>query len=177
MITNQSPSDPMFFLLHANVDRYFLIWQTENPTSSFPGSVQDKLPEYEMTISDAFHPSTDMKEYCYSYSSTSSQKNRKRDIVPKNSSKQNISYPSRVPAKFTKMMGGDPKMVQRLEDQSMEFINCLNDNGFESPAVGYSTDRNWKKYQIREGSYSRFQPHSKSRQQMEKCLIFLEESN
>lgn len=175
MITNQSPSDPMFFLLHANVDRYFLIWQNEHPEVEYPGNLEDRLPEYEIPLSVAFQSPKETSDYCYTYSSTNTLNKRKKDISsPKKQGKRKINYPSRVPSKFTIMMGGDPTNVRKMEDSSMKFIDCLNDEEFDSPAASYAVDRKWRSHNIKNGA-SRFEKNSNSRTQLEKCLSILEE--
>jgi hypothetical protein len=72
------------------------------------------------------------------------------------------------------MMGGDPKIVEKLEDKEDKFIDCLNSEGFKSPANSYSADRNWKNHNIKQG-LSRFGKNSNSRKQLESCLKYLEE--
>jgi hypothetical protein len=173
MITNQSPSDPLFFLVHANVDRYFLIWQKNHPNGKYPENLEKKLPSYEIPLSAVFkNPST--SDYCYSYSSAPTQSVRKREEFNSAHDPSNkVLYPSRVPSKFTRKMGGDPQIVQKLEDKSVNFIDCLNAQGFESPASSYSVDRNWKKHQIKHG-FSRFEKNSNSRLIVERCVKHLE---
>lgn len=35
MLTNPSPNDPVFFLHHANIDRIWALWQTNNPSQGY----------------------------------------------------------------------------------------------------------------------------------------------
>jgi hypothetical protein len=173
MNTMQSPSDPLFFLLHANVDRYFLLWQKNNPDSEYPENLQDKLAGYDIPLSTPFQD-TERSDYCYTYTAISSKSMRKRDISsPKLGGK--IAHPSRIPPEFIIKMGGDPKVVEKLQDREDKYIDCLNSEGFNSPANAYSVDRNWKNHKITQG-LSRFGKNSNSRELMKKCLKYLEES-
>ena len=156
------------------IDRYFSIWQEEHPDSKFPGSLEDKLPAYDTPLSVPFKLPRKSSDYCYSYSNKAAQTHRKRELEPIVPSKNhNVLYPSKVPVSFTKMMGGSPKKIQTLQNQSTKFIDCLNRIGFVSPAVSYASDRHWKKYRIEKGSTSRFKQGTKSRQHLERCLPLL----
>ena len=70
MRQTHSPNDPLFWLHHANVDRYFLAWQMEHPRSPYNGgSLNDVMQPFGVRISAAFNlPTNSDSEYCYTYS-------------------------------------------------------------------------------------------------------------
>ncbi|KAJ3097045.1 hypothetical protein HDU97_005304 [Phlyctochytrium planicorne] len=95
-----SPNDPLFFLLHANVDRYWYLWQQEhiNATSQYSGTAQmppfsgnniqvsqsDLMPGFNLPVSTAMFTDSG-GDYCSTYQaysgSVSSPYRRRRRAV------------------------------------------------------------------------------------------------
>jgi tyrosinase len=71
METMRSPTDPIFFLHHANIDRMYTNWQRIHPMSGYSGrgrsgrsvAPEDQLPGYSRPVSYALN----IKNLCYTY--------------------------------------------------------------------------------------------------------------
>ncbi|KAJ3082763.1 hypothetical protein HK102_001471 [Quaeritorhiza haematococci] len=72
MNTMASPNDPLFWLHHANVDRYWWLWQQKNPSlaKTYSGagatSPNDEMPPFNIRVSDTLD--TLQGQFCYKYS-------------------------------------------------------------------------------------------------------------
>jgi hypothetical protein len=70
-VTSRSTNDPLFFLHHANVDRYFWIWQQEHPTSVYRGNNNEAMSDiarpFDVPISAIWNIDAQSGR-CYAYS-------------------------------------------------------------------------------------------------------------
>jgi hypothetical protein len=93
-----SVNDPLFWLHHANVDRYFWIWQLEHPTTNIFGGdeiqVTENMMPYQEPLSRGMEVPDSSAYYCYKYTASVQpigSKNLKKREYPTTTSK---TYPS-----------------------------------------------------------------------------------
>lgn len=124
MRQNYSPNDPLFWLHHANVDRYFHAWQMENPRSPYNGgSINAVLQPFGVSVSTAYSLPTDSR-LCYTYSVGS---NSIRNSVRKRStSPGDLQCPAHIPETYTLRMGGSVERVRMTEEFVCDFTRRLN---------------------------------------------------
>ena len=127
MLQTYSPNDPLFWLHHANVDRYFYIWQIENSRSQYNGgSLRDRMVPFNIPVSDAFTlPST--SKYCYTYSSGlgDARPLNKRNLV-KQRNVGGLQCPAHIPDEYTLKMGCSLEHVRMTEEYICAFTKRLN---------------------------------------------------
>lgn len=118
-----SPNDPLFWLHHANVDRYFQAWQMENPRSSYNGgSLNDILQPFNIRVSTAFTLPTSNSRYCYTYSMGS---NSMRGALRKRNTNE-LECPAHIPDEYTISMGCSVEHVRMTEKYICDFTRRLN---------------------------------------------------
>ena len=135
------------------------------------------IPIYGITISKLFQNPDLTSDYCYSYDKKTFKSIQKRNGNPRKKAimKPKILHAAPINPNITRMMGGDLQKVKKWQSEIDKYVDCLNDMGYESPAVLYSTDRNWQTHQIKSTSW-RFPKNSKQRYDIDQCLKFLREA-
>lgn len=120
-----SPNDPLFWLHHANVDRYFVAWQLENPQSRYNGgSLNDMMVPFNIPVSDTFDLPTNSR-YCYTYSmGPDSMRNALRKRTSAFS--KPLECPAHIPDEFTIKMGCSVEHVRMTEEYICDFTRRLN---------------------------------------------------
>ena len=150
-----SPNDPLFWIHHANVDRYFWLWQKENPNSKYVGrgiSESDIMTPFGIPVSAAMQMLGTSTTNCYAYSSSIGSSTSGLKRRQEAGSLSNVSYAAPVPAEYTIRMGGDPEKVKALEARIREIVDHLNAReGYISPAVEFENFRKnlrgkWKSF-------------------------------
>lgn len=121
-----SPNDPLFWVHHANVDRYFLAWQMENPRSTYNGgSLNDMMIPFNIPVSAAFNLPTNSR-YCYTYSMGSDSM---RNLLRKRTSgaTKPLECPAHIPDEYTLAMGCSLEHVRMTEEYICGFTRRLNE--------------------------------------------------
>lgn len=147
-----SPNDPIFWLHHANVDRYWDIWQDvhdpnrntyNGPSLSGNGQVSlaDMMDAFGLPVASAM--STITNGLCYKYSasvrpvsSAQSMTSSFTTVQPNvrflrrrgqsNSTDDDIAIPPPLDAAFIKRMKYNETLVRSVEAQQAKFINRIN---------------------------------------------------
>lgn len=172
MNTMYSTNDPLFFLHHANVDRYFSIWQSENPGATYdgtntfgsPASLSDDMTPLNAKVGEAFERVPNAN-YCYTYSGgvrpPSGGLTRRQ-----NAANLTLQYSTPVPREWILKMGGDVNATEEVEALMRTTVDKLNTAGYVSPAAVVSKYRSriqgkWSKvegnWRFAEGSSLRSQ--------------------
>ena len=135
----RSPNDPLFFVHHANVDRYYYLWQMEHPNSPYGGNENDLMPAFEANVAST--KNTLSSFYCYRYSTGSNPGDGRLSRRQVNSNNE-IKIPDPPSKEFVMMNGGNYTAAMEAYRESVAFIQELNKNmGYVSPAVLYQYNR------------------------------------
>ena len=137
METMSSNNDPLFYLHHANIDRYLDLWRKQHPNSPYNGahrnrspvSVRDVLQPLNATAGEAMNQLPNVK-YCYEYSSgvapVTGSMNKRQMSNTNNCSATALEYPAPIPQDWLKMMGGDLTANDDYEREAKNTIDLLN---------------------------------------------------
>jgi tyrosinase len=157
--TNVSPFDPLFFLHHANVDRFFWIWQLKNPGSQFSGNGNAQMQPSGRQANQIWN----LEGECYEYSKgvTAARTNAlKRDSLPATCTSK-MNHIDMLPLDYVNRMGWNVIDVQNLYARINAEIDLYNNQtAYEAPAVlfkcargkvkpcieGWEKKLNWKSY-------------------------------
>ena len=169
-----SPNDPIFFIHHANVDRYFDIWQKEYPNGQYNGgSFSDNMAPYNIPVSSAWDSLS--HENCYTYSSSvgpnTSQRLFKKQVGESGENGLKLKYPTPIPKEFAEKMGFDYAIVEKYQAQMKKLTDELNKSNYISPCVVSSRlikdHPHWSKVQSK---IWRFEKGGKNREYIAKAL-------
>ncbi len=139
--TTTSCNDPLFWLHHANVDRYFYIWQIQHPTSRYNSKENipetDELMFMETPLSAGMARPDRSADFCYEYSSSvqAAQGPLKRRSEQQLTGHIQLQYPAPLPAAWLKHMHFDVTETRVHEAQERKFIDLLNQEGYAAPSV------------------------------------------
>jgi hypothetical protein len=166
MRQTHSPNDPLFWLHHANVDRYFLAWQMEHPRSPYNGgSLNDVMQPFGVRISTAFNlPTNSDSEYCYTYSITADS--TRNALRKRNTNAAELQCPAHIPDDYTIRMGHSVDEVRMTEEFICDFTRRLNQKRALSSPIRIDISQN---NFTTEKKVWRFE-HGKERELILECL-------
>lgn len=140
--TEVSANDPLFWVHHANVDRYFLIWQVQHPNSGYSsrdGILEtDTLLPFNLPLSYGMIRPDQSVDYCYEYSSSVQPATdqglalRKRSQSP---ARLELRYPPHLPDDWLRMMRFSVPETHAFEKRTERFTDLLNAVEFPAPSL------------------------------------------
>jgi tyrosinase len=139
MVNMNSPCDPLFWPLHAYLDKLWDQWQRSNPSylKAYQGSASAGIPSYSFKVSDTFDITRG--PFCYKYSDTSSlhdqtvsqlvnlQKRDLSDLDPSHlETIQPRPKPLPLPDSYIARMHLNYTLVRENEQKYATFIDVCN---------------------------------------------------
>lgn len=141
VITEKSSNDPLFWLHHANVDRYFYIWQTQHPNSRY--NSKENIPESDALmflnapVSAGMARPDRSADFCYEYSSSvqAAQGPLRRRSEQGQAQHLKLKHPTPLPEAWLKRMKFDVAETRAFEAQERKFIDMLNEGNYAAPSA------------------------------------------